>query len=206
MHHFDTQLYVVGGTGIASAVPYIQDYMERSRKGDALQTTKVHLVWSGKQKALLGAITRAEELRGIHGRSDIEITFYCTDDSQKDVTTSNHPNEGSESPGGIRDEKENQKTEATVASLPYDNEKSGNITPDDEGSSDHNLELNILYGRPDVRSIVTLASDEAKASSSSLAVLACGPGHMADDTRAAVHKVMRGGFHNIEYFEEAFGW
>lgn len=198
LHHFDTQLFIVGGTGIASAVPYIQDYMERASNGTGLKTTKVHLVWSGKQEALFECITRSEELRGVLGRSDIQLSFYCTNGRRENESS----DEGVRLDGKARGGEDGDKLEPAVTSLPHDSEKTGAMSP----ISQDDLDLNIQYGRPDVRSIVALASEDASASSSSLAVLTCGPAQMADDTRSAVHAVMRGGFRNVEYFEETFGW
>jgi hypothetical protein len=32
MHHFDINLMVVGGTGIAAAVPYLLSHLERAKR------------------------------------------------------------------------------------------------------------------------------------------------------------------------------
>ena len=61
------------------------------------------------------------------------------------------------------------------------------------------------YGRIDAASIVKEAVGEA--ADSSLAVVACGPARMADDTRSATVEGMRDGkCRRIEYFEEGFQW
>lgn len=59
-------------------------------------------------------------------------------------------------------------------------------------------------GRLDAREVVTLAA--AAAGAESLAVVACGPAKMADDSRRAVVDMMGRGSHRIEYFEESFNW
>ncbi|KAL4771636.1 hypothetical protein BDW60DRAFT_207997 [Aspergillus nidulans var. acristatus] len=68
--------------------------------------------------------------------------------------------------------------------------------------------VEFLSGRPNVRAIVTAEAQEAKANSSRLAVLTCGPAQMADECRQTLYEVMRGknGFRGVEYFEEALGW
>jgi NAD(P)H-flavin reductase len=63
-----------------------------------------------------------------------------------------------------------------------------------------------LCGRPDVDDIVAKAVANIQGNER-LAVLACGPGSMMDDLRAAVvasYGTVQG--HQIEYFEEAFTW
>ncbi|CAK7221548.1 hypothetical protein SBRCBS47491_004562 [Sporothrix bragantina] len=49
---FDTLLLFVGGTGIASAVPYILDQMQRDQEGKT-STTNIQLLWSGRQRPYL---------------------------------------------------------------------------------------------------------------------------------------------------------
>ena len=60
------------------------------------------------------------------------------------------------------------------------------------------------HGRPDVRVQVVEAARDA--ADSSLAVVACGPGPMADHTRKGVVDTLGRGRSEIEYFEESFDW
>ena len=59
-------------------------------------------------------------------------------------------------------------------------------------------------GRIDARSVILAA--RAKADGGSLAVVACGPGQMADDARRTVVDLLGQGATGIEYFEESFQW
>lgn len=68
------------------------------------------------------------------------------------------------------------------------------------------LNVELRYGRPAIRASVMTAVREAEASSARLAVMTCGPAVMADECRSSVYEAMKGGFQDIEYFEEAFGW
>jgi len=64
--------------------------------------------------------------------------------------------------------------------------------------------VEIRSGRPDILQEVSNAvSDSA---SGDLAVVACGPGPMADDARRAVADMLATGVNGIEYFEESFNW
>lgn len=59
-------------------------------------------------------------------------------------------------------------------------------------------------GRPDIDSVITAAARDTQAGS--IAVVACGPAKMADDSRLAVVNALKGGNHHIDYYEESFTW
>lgn len=65
-------------------------------------------------------------------------------------------------------------------------------------------EVSVVAGRPDVTAEIQAAAQQAVGGR--LAVVACGPARMADDSRAAVVGVLGEGFHRVEYFQEAFNW
>ncbi|GAB1207771.1 hypothetical protein APSETT445_006502 [Aspergillus pseudonomiae] len=84
LHHYGTVLMIVGGTGIATAVPYIHDHVSRlsktgsRRPGDnSTQTSNLTLVWACRghefMEQLCGReLASALELEGFTGR------FHCT--------------------------------------------------------------------------------------------------------------------------------
>lgn len=59
-------------------------------------------------------------------------------------------------------------------------------------------------GRLDIGSVITSAARDTRAGN--LAVVACGPAKMADDSRLAVVNALKGGNHHIDYYEESFIW
>ncbi|KAL6856373.1 ferric reductase like transmembrane component domain-containing protein [Trichoderma novae-zelandiae] len=59
-------------------------------------------------------------------------------------------------------------------------------------------------GRPNIHSIVMSVARGAQGGN--LAVVACGPARMADDSRLAVVDALREGNHHIDYYEESFTW
>lgn len=63
-----------------------------------------------------------------------------------------------------------------------------------------------MPGRPNIHELIMSEMGEAGNSSSSIGVLTCGPAQMADQYRDAVYEAMKQGFHEIDYYEEAFGW
>lgn len=66
--------------------------------------------------------------------------------------------------------------------------------------------MQFMAGRPNIHELVMNEAQKAKTSSSSIGFLTCEPAQMADQCRGAVYEAMKQGFHEIDYFEEAFGW
>jgi hypothetical protein len=64
--------------------------------------------------------------------------------------------------------------------------------------------LETRHGRPDVKRSELDFVEEAGGGRT--AVLVCGPAAMADEARADVHLVLKGGNKEVDYFEETFGW
>jgi NAD(P)H-flavin reductase len=64
--------------------------------------------------------------------------------------------------------------------------------------------VSILNGRPNVRSSVREAAEDA--GQQSLAVVACGPARMADEARRSSVQMLADGYVGIDYFEESFKW
>jgi NAD(P)H-flavin reductase len=182
LHTFDTVLMVVGGTGIAAAVPYIIDHLSRCADGRT-QTFRIRLVWSARTKEMYSRIF-CDELATLLHHETISTTFYCTKgtDSLPDTKS-----ETSSAPGDA------------VAGSDSATEKKG-------AEVSGTAPVNFVTGRPDVRGLVAMEAEETKESSGRLAVLTCGPAQMADDCRQTVYEIMKGGFRDIEYYEEAFGW
>ncbi|KAJ5343706.1 uncharacterized protein N7506_003530 [Penicillium brevicompactum] len=84
---YESVLIIVGGTGIASAVPYIQDHLRRSDEGweenpenEKTRVRDIELVWTTKQAAFIHDVSR-RELKPALERSDFSASFYATRDS-----------------------------------------------------------------------------------------------------------------------------
>ncbi|KAL7941304.1 ferric reductase like transmembrane component domain-containing protein [Trichoderma barbatum] len=70
------------------------------------------------------------------------------------------------------------------------------------GDFPHQVEQHV--GRPNIHSVVMSAARGAQGSN--LAVVACGPAKMADDSRLAVVDALKDGHHHVDYYEESFTW
>ncbi|KAJ5953632.1 hypothetical protein N7454_000528 [Penicillium verhagenii] len=90
-HHFplwkyESVLMIVGGTGIASAVPYLQDHLRRSgqdwQEGSEEKTNirDIELIWTTKQIPFIKDVTN-KELKPLLARGDFQASFYSTGSS-----------------------------------------------------------------------------------------------------------------------------
>jgi ferric-chelate reductase len=84
---YESVLIIVGGTGIASAVPYIQDHLRRSAQDGELDSLNektrvrdIELVWTAKHAAFIRNVSH-RELKPAFGRDDFSASFYITRDS-----------------------------------------------------------------------------------------------------------------------------
>lgn len=179
LHHIDTNLIVVGGTGIAAAVPYLLDHLEQSQKSGR-KTLRIHLVWSIRQRSMFDQVFR-DEMAAILQHKDITTSVYCT---KLDTISS-----------------ESDLDDCALSKKP-----APEVTSTGLSSPASNGGLRFMPGRPNIHELVMNEVVEAQNNSSSIGVLTCGPAQMADQCRGAVYEAMRQGFHEIDYFEEAFGW
>ena len=74
--HYESILFVVGGTGIAAAVPYIQEHLRRSAIGKT-RIRDIHLVWTSRQVSFMTNVA-TQELRQALAREDVRASFHAT--------------------------------------------------------------------------------------------------------------------------------
>ncbi|KAJ5311898.1 hypothetical protein N7508_002728 [Penicillium antarcticum] len=84
---YESVLIIVGGTGIASAVPYIQDHLrrsvqdwERDSQSEKTRVRDIELVWTARQAAFIRDVS-CRELKTAFDRDDFSASFYTTGDS-----------------------------------------------------------------------------------------------------------------------------
>lgn len=84
------------------------------------------------------------------------------------------------------------------------------VTRDEEGKDDQVAEglegVGLLAGRPDIDDEVEKICRGSGRRNGRMAVVACGPSMMADQTRRACVRAVRDGYSGLEYFEESFKW
>ncbi|RVX68247.1 hypothetical protein B0A52_07250 [Exophiala mesophila] len=79
---FENIIFIVGGTGIAGAIPYLQEYDRlMASKSQKVLARDITVVWSAKQANIIrGVMDR--ELRPFLNRQDIHFKFYATRDNK----------------------------------------------------------------------------------------------------------------------------
>lgn len=81
IYQYESVLFVVGGTGIAAAIPYIQEHLRRSESASTTtQIREIHLVWTSRQASFIADVAKSE-LRWALTRDDIRASFYVTNTS-----------------------------------------------------------------------------------------------------------------------------
>ncbi|CAI6334769.1 unnamed protein product [Periconia digitata] len=82
------------------------------------------------------------------------------------------------------------------------------ITKDEESKDDLLMDVlknvEVQVGRPDVYQVIQEAAREG--GQEGLAIVACGPGQMADQARQSSVNMLAKGYKGVEYFEESFKW
>ncbi|KAL4964219.1 ferric reductase family protein [Aspergillus stella-maris] len=218
LHTFDTVLMIVGGTGIAAAVPYIIDHVSRIAECST-RVLRVKLIWAARTRQMYERVF-AGELAGLLRDAKIDATVYCTGSkSAAGSPASETINELDAGTPPMPTPAPSMASRNSISASDPDEINTANIT---ESKKEANIDVSQLgistapstvgksvkfcSGRPDVQAIITNEAQEARENSSRLAVLTCGPAQMADDCRKTVYEVMKGEFRDVEYFEEAFGW
>ncbi|KAE8342670.1 hypothetical protein BDV24DRAFT_150273 [Aspergillus arachidicola] len=78
---YESILLIAGGTGIAAAVPYIQDHLARCSSTDEAESPtriqNIHLVWTSRQEAFVREVA-TRELTSALARDDFQASFYVT--------------------------------------------------------------------------------------------------------------------------------
>ncbi|KAK6002611.1 hypothetical protein QM012_001361 [Aureobasidium pullulans] len=85
---FDSVLLIAGGTGIASAVPYILEHMAQSEVNEPV-TTRMHLIWTVRQASFIEEVF-AQELRPAAQRDDFSADLFFTRKSEGPKHGRNH--------------------------------------------------------------------------------------------------------------------
>ncbi|KAL2856444.1 ferric reductase like transmembrane component-domain-containing protein [Aspergillus pseudoustus] len=189
---YDSVLLIAGGTGIASAVPYINDHIARSsstndngdgegedKDKDKIRTRiqDMQLIWVTRQQAFLRGLA-ARELRPALARDDFRASFYST----LPLTSS---------------QRQRNSNFTSSHTSPTNFPAREELEPE--------TEIEILHGRPNLEKQILAFAHGAQSSDSSAAVLVCGPAAMAGEARAAVYLAMRQGY-ELKYVEESFSW
>lgn len=202
---YDSVLLIAGGTGIASAVPYIQDHITRSdrfsstaastspdEESSKTRIQKMSLVWVTRQPAFIDQLA-STELSAALDRDDFRASFYATSPLARWQRGSSSSSSSSSTPG------------CGSGSGPCLGPPGPCVATDVDLPTLTDKDVDILQGRPNLEKIISVFAEEAHHADSSAAVLVCGPQKMADEARAAVCLAMQQGY-GLRYVEESFTW
>ncbi|WWC60289.1 uncharacterized protein I303_102858 [Kwoniella dejecticola CBS 10117] len=225
---FDKILFVAGGSGITSTLPYLFKLQNLSIALPESQTKQITVVWIIKNKRYAQDVL-ANELKeyiemGSCGAIPLKIHLYLTRESGQtanasistaqemvdslayNTASSSGSSSPDQAPSLILDQVEIVNDGPALSDS--DSPDLGNSSPDLKGSEDKTLTIHC--GRPHVRDLIHESVD-GLLGAERLAVSACGPYKLMDDTRASVCDIYgdnegQVGGSRIEYFEELFAW
>lgn len=83
---FENVIFIVGGTGIAGAIPHLQEHLRRSSDqasgAKGTRTRSISVIWAAKQSAMFHDIL-SHELKPFLGRDDINFSLHATRESKQ---------------------------------------------------------------------------------------------------------------------------
>ncbi|TYJ53272.1 hypothetical protein B9479_006086 [Cryptococcus floricola] len=208
VRRFDHALFVVGGSGVTAALPYLHDLKRRIGSGTSV-TREATIVWVVKNNEYAADVLSYElaSYRDLEGL-DVNIQIYTT--ASSGVTTplveqaqiqaipfSTNDNSSISTPSG-------EKTLSSAEKSINSSSSSTSLAPKLSGKEC------VRSGRPQMADVLVASLDKL-VGSESLCVLACGPGGMMDDLRAAVSDAYgteegKVSPEQLGYFEESFSW
>ncbi|KAL2065787.1 hypothetical protein VTL71DRAFT_3457 [Oculimacula yallundae] len=198
LREYTNVLFVVGGTGIAVPLSYLRGLVDGEGRKE-VRTRKVGIVWAVREEVFLDEVLERDMstvLGGVEGEMGrkIDIRAFVTRSEREDKDPEVELDDDFESNNDCETQDDFQGESSDLKSK----------------SQTRRKHVEVLQGRPDIFEEVENAVRDA--GDETLAVVACGPGMMADDARRAVVRLLgRGGARGrgrgrIEYFEESFNW
>lgn len=198
LHKYENVVFIVGGTGVSGALPYLQEHLRRLQdapKSDAAATTltrDITFVWATKQAAMIRDIA-SRELKPYLGREDMHFSFHATGRKEAALSSPSSPITTPEETESASEEADGGDKDIISAAAAV------------AGGTN----LAIGYGRPNIHDTVMNVLEQVHAAGArrggKIAILTCGPAAMADEARAAVHDALKKGKRGVEYIEETFG-
>ncbi|WVF65762.1 hypothetical protein IAT40_000496 [Kwoniella sp. CBS 6097] len=236
VERYDRVLFIAGGSGITSALPYLYKLRQIAAQVPEPITREITLVWIVKDRNYAADVL-AHELKDFiqdatsHGlalkirmfvtREDgatpqavVDTVTYGTNSGDASESASEHS--GSASPGSGSPESSStgvmEKQPESHSGSASGTELDLDLTYKHDGviKTSKSSALTIIPGRPIITSLVAEATSQL-VGGEKLAVSTCGPAKMMDDTRRAVCDIYGEGEgqvqgKTVEYFEELFSW
>lgn len=226
--NYENVIFIAGGTGIAAALPYIEDLVRRStsafdskkcheRPSPPASSSSAPLLSQGVDGVPISTpfSSSADRVR-LRTRKVTLIwaarqSAFIHDLASRELRPILQQRKGSDLMVDARFySTESAHTTSTVHQhQPSRSDAAKNSTEATWLLSAKDLPgdsfeaVDIEPGRPDIKhSILRSVGKDVGRS----AVLVCGPAGMADEARVAVHQALKGGARGVDYFEETFGW
>lgn len=212
LRHYNSALLVVGGMGITVALGHLHALNEALNKNEPVPLTRVHLVWAVRDVALFRDVYEHElapwlSSSRLAGEIELRVDIYVTQNSEKMAL----PEMAAPLKTSEDDSAGTKITNAEISLKQEDNSQTSSVTGDDAPSTvptSFSIPSNvtIFKNRPFVHDVVLESAQSGCSGGQKLAVVCCGPGSMADDTRAAVVRALAHGHDGLDFYPESFNW
>ncbi|KAK2754252.1 hypothetical protein FQN54_007131 [Arachnomyces sp. PD_36] len=223
VYSYENVIFIAGGTGIAAALPYIQDIRRRSPAFDSKEhqrhpspagnTPSASLLSSSGISGSTGSLPSTD--RTPCRTRKITLVWAARQSAFiRELATQELRPIFQKAKDGVEVYTRFYSTERVYSNpttQQHQADGSDGLQPATETTSllspeslkDDHLEVDIQHGRPDIKQLVLDAVSEEF---DRTAVLVCGPAGMADEARVAVHQALKGGTQGVHYFEETFDY
>ncbi|CAK7230732.1 hypothetical protein SEUCBS140593_007687 [Sporothrix eucalyptigena] len=216
---YDSVLFVVGGSGIVVPLSHLtglgRDHTLSPNNRRRLKN--IHIVWAVREGEFAADVLR-EDFKDVFSHDDeanggTRVTLDIHITRSKPFVISSAAEDAVLEDEGDEIVNENDGESRPNVTISHERPSKDQPRTFDDGPFDESLPraVRIIYDRPDVRGEVEIAANKGRKSPNGanrkLAVIACGPGRMADEARRAVVDTLgRRGAGNIDYLEESFQW
>ncbi|KAK2787958.1 hypothetical protein FQN52_006963 [Onygenales sp. PD_12] len=229
LHTFENVILIAGGTGIAAALPHIEEQIRRTAplSENALEDSNVPLLSSSSSfssatlmppstsPTATSTITKTLDPPNPTKTNNLTLLWAARQEAfihelaQRELGSALGREDISAhfycTTQHRRGRDVNEHTALLSSSSSF--EPRGGY----EYYDNRTFPVNIQHGRPDIKHLIRTAVHEIGnyrkcPGVGRTAILVCGPAEMADEARVAVHMVLKEGYQGVEYFEESFGW
>ncbi|KAM5352189.1 hypothetical protein ACJ41O_004912 [Fusarium nematophilum] len=207
---YDKVILVAGGSGASFTVGATLDMLKKMRDDD---DREVVFIWMIKNQTYLTWFSG--HLETLRGDRRISVKVYVTRASASEIDADTPPstsNSSSSSTYVASDPEKEPLPGLTIPRLSLDLEKEGfsspaesPISPADESKPEMAGDIPIMFGRPNIASLVRGAVEGVPAEKRVL-VMGCGPPSLISSVRNVAAECITGDGPSVELHCEQFGW
>ncbi|RMZ79191.1 hypothetical protein DV738_g3482, partial [Chaetothyriales sp. CBS 135597] len=198
LDRYNSALLIIGGSGITVALGHLRSLLDVLETQMPIRLQRITLVWAVRDAAMffevfddeLGDFWRRQSSQTT-SRLKLQIDLHISDPIAIMQYSASIAGDGPSS----RSDPEKITCLTSTSTVPTS-------TPKGKRYAELPPHVNVIYKRPPIQNIIESEASLCSDKGHSLAIVACGPSRMVDDTRAAVVAEMHNGHDCITFFPE----